>query len=706
MKKYNIKQREEKDCGAACLATIAEYYGIKNRYTYYQKITGTNQNGVNLYGLVDGGKQIGFVSEALKGCWEELLKGIKELEIHLPCILHMKYNHYIVLWKIKGRQAYISDPSYGYVKKDIEILKNEWSGYLVNYDNKCLTKNKYNSNETEDVIVGLFSIYGKRIIGIIALSILMIAISTMSTYIFQILIDGKTNIFSFNSIFFKNPINNIFTIMLLIFMLQSVFQFTKGFLCINIQKNINIDIYNKYINGLINIPLEVMEARTTGDLVTRADDINNFIEIFTEIILLVLFNPIIVLISSWMLLIANIHLFGIAILSVVIYTIIILAIKPYLYNLNYDIKENDSKIKTYIKEIAEGSETIKSCLSQIYVEEKGREKVHNYVKKIYKASKFNINIITVLDFVDNFSVILFLWIGSIMTQKNIITVGELMTFYVMYRYFSEAIKEIVDIQPKMEEFRVSIERINDVILEDNEKLNVGRSLKKIDEIEFKDVTFEYEYGRCVLDKISFSYKNGQKIAILGKSGSGKTTILKLILQFYKTYEGNILVNNQDIQSYKVNDIRNRISYVGQNGFLLSDSIYENIRLFDKNILESDIKEICKICGVDEFISKMPFGYNTILEERGNNLSQGQKQKIFLARALVRNFELLILDEATSNLDIESEKKIFEYINNIHSGCILITHKIENVKNFDKIVVLNDKGQISNESDTTFKEILC
>lgn len=298
--------------------------------------------------------------------------------------------------------------------------------------------------------------------------------------------------------------------------------------------------------------------------------------------------------------------------------------------------------------------------------------------------------------VEAIGIAVILWIGFYSVRANIITIGKLITFYSLLSSFIEPIKNIINLQPTIQAAVIAAERINDILdldIEDSASSSTT-TLKAIDLLEVKNVSFRYGNGLLVLENVALSIKRGEKIAIVGQSGCGKSTLAKLFLRFYLPESGHIQINGTNIDCFDLSSLRNSIAYISQNPFFFADTIRNNLTNGNEEISDEQIEAVCKMCLANQFIETLPLGYDTVLSENGENLSNGQRQKIALARALLANPQILILDEATCNLDSVSEKKINEMLsyNFSNMSCIFITHRLSTLEGCSKIYVM-ESGKI-------------
>lgn len=271
-----------------------------------------------------------------------------------------------------------------------------------------------------------------------------------------------------------------------------------------------------------------------------------------------------------------------------------------------------------------------------------------------------------------------------------------MTFYALLAYFTEPIKNLIGLQPTIQTAFVAADRLNDILdLHSEEIEEGGETLPVIDTLAFQNVDFRYGNRELTLEDISFTISKGEKIAIVGESGSGKTTLAKLLLRFYEPERGSILLNGGDVKELDLYALRRAVAYVDQNTFLFSDTIKNNLKLGNAEATDAEIEQVCKISRADEFIGKLPLGYDTPLDENGMNLSGGQRQRLAIARALLKKPQLLILDEATSNLDTITEASIKNTISQVNSDttCMIIAHRLTTIRNCDRIYVM-EHGRIA------------
>lgn len=290
-------------------------------------------------------------------------------------------------------------------------------------------------------------------------------------------------------------------------------------------------------------------------------------------------------------------------------------------------------------------------------------------------------------------VVILLWVGTYLCIDDVIRVADLFVFYYLLSFFLSPVSNLINLQPELQTAMVAAERLDDVLNADKEQKNAERKDIKdiLGDIQIEDVVFRYGNRNPVLQNVNLAFPRGKKIAIVGESGCGKTTLAKLLLGFYRPEKGRILIDGKEMLEYSLISIRNHIAYISQDIFLFSDTIYNNLRVGDETITDEEIQGMCERLGVNTFIEKLPMGYSTILEESGNNLSGGQKQCLAIVRALLKKPDVVIMDEATSNLDTVTENQIKKILDDYSENMtwIMIAHRLQTIISCDIIYVMDD-----------------
>lgn len=725
-----IKQHDERDCGAACLSMIASHYGLKYPISKYRELTKTDQNGANLYGLCDAAQKIGFKAEALSGNIEELLESINKGEIKFPFIAHIitedYMQHFVVVLNIKNNKFIIADPAKNKIKYTVEQFAELWNGYIVTFEKtECFKKGNYNKGGFKKFFALLKGQY-KKLTTVVVLSLIISLIGIIGAFVFEIVIDDfytsnetvvceedceeehehttQETLKQSQGIIDKvigfvtnNASNfNLFFVCLIgLYALQVTIQYFRGYLISLVSKKIDMRLIIPYYEHIIDLPLYAVNTRKTGEYLSRFSDANAVREAISGATLTLILDSFMVVACGIILYIENAILFYISLVIILFYTIIVFCYKKPLENINRDVMENNARVQSYLKESIDGIETIKAHTAEKIVKNTNNSKFTRLINAVFKNSIVSISQDVACDFVELAGTVVILWVGFSMVLSNLVTMGSLITFYALLTYFTEPIKNLISLQPMMQTALIAAERLNDILDIETELSSTNEDNSLVfNNINFSGIDFRYGNHELLLKNISFEINKGEKVAIVGESGCGKTTLAKLLLKFYNAERGNVFINGNNLSEIPISAIRNKISYIDQNTFLFSDTIKNNLILGNKNVTEHEIINACKAVKADKFINELPFGYDTFLDENGKNLSGGQKQRLAIARSLLRKPELIIFDEATSNLDTITENAIKETIFKLNKEmtCIIIAHRLSTIKNCDKIIVM-DKGEI-------------
>lgn len=715
-----ILQHDERDCGVACLSMIAAYYGLNLPISQYRELTKTDKSGTNLYGLVNGAEKIGLKAEALSGTPDELEEGIANGEIGFPFIAHTVSEdamlHYVVVYGLKHGRFQIADPGKGKRRMALEQFFSCWTGYIVTFEK---TGTFRQGNETKGRFVKFFAMLKgqyRRLALILALSLLISAIGILGSFVFQLVLDDLTPAYEegveshteeaghthrdespaeqlLESIAtHTSDMNLVFCALIGLYLLQAGIQLARSYLIILMSRKIDIRLTLSYYNHIMELPVSSVMVRQTGEYLSRFSDTATIRQAISTATLTLLMDSLMVVACGFILYTQNARLFYVSLLMIFFYAVVVLSFRKPIERSNRNVMERDARLQSYFKESIDGVETVKAARAEEQVKEKTTEEFYGFIDAILKNSIISASQDTLVGTIELAGTVVILWMGVSMALAGQVTIGSVITFYALLAYFTEPIKNLIELQPTLQTAFVAADRLNDILELKSEDMKTGAVLpNEVSRWDFQNVDFRYGNRELTLHKVSLTLRQGEKIAIVGESGSGKTTLAKLIMRFYEPERGKILAEGQNINTFSLSELRRNIAYVDQNTFLFSDTILNNLRLGNESATEDEIKQACRISHAAEFIEKLPLGYETPLDENGANLSGGQRQRLAIARALLRKPQLLILDEATSNLDTITESGIRNTIFCLDSNltCIIIAHRLTTVKNCDRIYVMNE-----------------
>ena len=473
--------------------------------------------------------------------------------------------------------------------------------------------------------------------------------------------------------------------------------FVRQWILMHLSIKIDIPLMLGYFEHIYKLPMKFFASRKTGDITTRFSDAFTIKDIFTSIALSLIMDISMALITGVILFQMNPKLFAVIIMMTLISIVLVFVFKQPYKKINEEQMQQSSILNSEIIEGLRAVETIKGNANEdIELESIERE----YIKSLrisYKEGMLSNVQSTISSVISGVGNLVLLYVGIMQVINNNMTLGSFMAFNTLAGYFMDPIGNLVSLQLSIQEANISMKRLSEIMDYEREQKSERQyqEISSIDgDIKLDHVTFRYGNRKPALDDVSFIIEKGQKVALVGASGSGKSTIAKLLLKYYEPEAGDITIDGMDISEYKNDDIRHAISYVPQNIELFSKSIYDNIRVTRQSATLDEVKEAAKAADAHEFIKRLPMQYYTYLEEAGNGLSGGEKQRIALARAFLKENQFYIMDESTSNLDFATENIIFDMIYNKFrkKTMLIIAHRLATVKNCDKIIVM-DKGKI-------------
>ena len=494
----------------------------------------------------------------------------------------------------------------------------------------------------------------------------------------------------------RNTLGIISLGLIVVYILQQVLTYAQSYLLLILGQRLSIDVILSYIKHVFHLPMSFFATRRTGEIVSRFNDANSIIDALASTILSIFLDVSIVVVMAIVLFSQNFYLFFISLLSLPIYIVVIFAFMKPFEKMNRDTMESNAILSSSIIEDINGIETIKSLTSEDFRYQKIDREFVDYLKKSFAYSRMENIQIGLKKTAQLLLNVAILWMGALLVMDNKMTLGQLITYNTLLVYFTNPLENIINLQTKLQTAQVANNRLNEVYLVDSEFMDKKAirdlSMTKGD-IELRNVSYKYGYGRNVLSDINLTIERGSKVAFVGISGSGKTTLAKMIVNFYDPNEGEILVNNINLNQIDKHVLRRHINYLPQQPYVFNGTILENVLLGAKpGTTQKEIIRALEIAEIREDIERMPLNYQTELTSDGSGISGGQRQRLALARALLTDAPVLILDEATSNLDILTEKKIIDNLLELDKTIIFIAHRLTIAERSEKVVVL-DKGEI-------------
>lgn len=661
------RQHGIKDCGVTCLYNIIKYYNGNISMSKLRKLTKTNENGTNVYNIVNASNSLGLKAEAYK-CEFNDLSNVK-----LPIIAHIKldnkFDHFVILEKINNEKIIVQDPIRGKVVYDDISFKKEWTGSIITFDKmNNLVKEKQNG-----AFINLKSyifLYKKILLFFLVLTILASLFSLLNSFYLSSLYNQKNN----------------YHIVLFLFLLFSVFKiitdYIRNSIVFDFDNNFDSKLTNNIYKKILSLPLKYHHSRPVGDIMSRVNDLSSIKEFINFVSFSLITDFLFVIIIFIIIIFINKLLFLLLIIFALTYMFIYILFRDKIYSMSLMLKEINSEVNSYLIESILGIDTIKNFNIEKERKLRFKSKYNNLLKLNVKYNKFILSIELFQNFIMTISNVFILFVGIKLVNKGLLLFSNLIIINSLLIYFFISLKNIIYFDRILIDSKNSYNRLED-LLDEEEDNNNKSNFNFNNNIEFKNVAYSYD-SYNIFENLSFNIDKGDFVFVKGDSGVGKSTLFKILTKQINDYKGKVIIDNTNIKNLSLNDIRNNICFVSQNEIIFTDTILNNITLF-KEVAKKELEKVIRITGIDKFLKEKNISLNFLLEENGHNISGGERQRILLARALLQNKKILILDETTNGIDTLSEENIVRKVKEKYDvTLILISHRYDNLKLFNKV----------------------
>ncbi|MDV3881339.1 peptidase C39 [Elizabethkingia anophelis] len=708
-KDIQIKQHDIKDCGAACLASVAAHYGLKMPIAKIRQICHTDTRGTNVLGMVQGLEKMGFNAKGVKGGADALP------EIPLPAIAHIivqgQLHHYVVIYSVKKDKITVMDPAYGKMQEyTLQEFSEIWTGVLI-----LLEPNEYFEQKDEktslykrfwNLVQPHKSILLQALLGAVVYTILGLSTSIYIEKITDyVLIDGN-----------KRLLNLLSVGMIVILLFQIFISVMKSVLVLQTGQKMDKHLILGYYKHLLKLPQRFFDTMKVGEIISRVNDAVKIRTFINDVAIQIFVNIFIIIFSFALMFTYYWKLALITALVIPFYFLVYWITNKLNKKVERKLMEESAELESHLVESITSVRTIKQFGVETFANNKTDNAFTKLLKTIYTSVLNALFSSNSSEFLSRIFTIVLLWAGSGYVIDRVITPGELLSFYALIGYFTSPVSQLIGMNKTVQNALIAADRLFEIMdlerEETTDKLEL--SPEHIGDIQFKEVSFSYGSRADVFAGFNCTIEKGKTTAIVGESGSGKTTLASLLQNLYPLKGGKILIGDYDINYISNYSLRSLISVVPQQIDLFSGNVIENIALGEDFPDVQRILDITKKLGILTFVEKLPNGFQTYLGENGALLSGGQKQRIAIARALYKNPEILILDEATSSLDTESELVIQNTLNEFRSQgktMVVIAHRLSTIANADTILVMKE-GQIIEQGnhqeliskDSTYKSM--
>ncbi len=694
------QQFDAMDCGPSCLRMVAKYYGKHFTNESLREKSYITREGVSLLGISDAAETIGMRSMGVKITFDQLKK-----EAPLPCIAHWGQEHFVVVYKIAKDKVFVADPAFGKLEYSEKEFTGKWISTVSGGQEKgvCLllqpTPEFYKEKEEGVTRTGFRFVlnylkpYKKLVIQLILGFFLGSLIQLVLPFLTQSVVDIGIN---------NQDIGFIYLVLLaqlVLFISRMSVEFIRSWILLHISTRINISIISDFLIKLMKLPLGFFDSKMIGDILQRIEDHDRIERFLTAQSIGILFSVFSLVIFAIVLAIYSWTIFLIFIIGSALYFVWIYVFMKRRRELDYKrfskLSENQSKLI----QIINGMQEIKL---NNYEKEK-RWEWERVQAGLFKVSVKSLALQQYQDagsvFINETKNILIIIISATAVVNGQLTLGMMLAIQYILGQLNSPLRQLIQFMHNAQDAKISLERLAEIHEKKDESdadASYVRMLPENKSIGISNLVFQYEGPRSpkVLNNINLEIPENKTTAIVGTSGSGKTTLIKLLLGFYPPVEGDIKIGGTRLANFAPKMWRNNCGVVMQDGFIFSDSIAKNIVVNDEMIDQERLLNAVKMANIQDYIESLPLSYNTKIGQEGVGLSQGQKQRILIARAIYKSPEYLFFDEATNALDANNERMIMENMEKVTAGktVVVVAHRLSTVKNADQIVVL-ETGEI-------------
>ncbi len=695
-------QHDAMDCGPTCLRMVAAFYGKHYSLEGLREKSFITREGVSMLGISEAAEKIGFRSICVQVGYEKLQ------EAPLPCIIHWNQQHFVVVYKLNDRYVWVADPGAGKLKYTKEEFCNCWLSSRKNEEDTGValllepTPEFYTTEDEGDEVnrKGFSFLYSylrpyRGLVGQLLLGLLLGSmIQLMLPFLTQSVVDFGIN---------NQNLGFIYLVLIAQLMLSfssSAVDFIRGWILLHLGTRINIALISDFLIKLMKMPINYFDSKMTGDILQRINDHKRIQDFLTGSSLSVIFSIFNIIIFGIVLLVYSGMIFLIFMGGSALYVAYVWLFMKKRAELDHKRFAQQSANQSTVVQLVNGMQEIKLSACE-------QQKRWEWERIQAKLFKVNIKSLVLRQYQDSGAVLinqsknlLITALVASLVVKGEMTLGMMLSVQYIIGQLNSPVNELIAFARDMQDARLSMDRLSEVRDKPDEEDPTRELLREIPEgkeIRLQNLNFKYdplsEYP--TLDDINLVIPPGKQTAIVGMSGSGKTTLVKLLLGFYPPASGDIFIGDTPLGSYSIREWRKRCGVVMQDGFIFSDSIAGNIAPGVEHIDKKRLRHAAEVANIHDFIEELPLAYNTKIGQEGHGLSQGQKQRILIARAVYKDPEFIFFDEATNALDANNERTIMNNLQTFFKGrtSVVVAHRLSTVRNAEQIIVI-EQGRIA------------
>lgn len=696
-----IHQHDAMDCGPTCLQMMAKHYGRNYTIQTLRERCNIARAGVSMLGISEAAESIGFRTMGVKVGFNKL----ERKDSPVPFIAHWNQEHFVVVYSVKNDKVYLADPAHGKMVYNKDEFIKCWASTIKGVEPQgiCLllepTPDFYSMEDEKPDKSGFSFIFRylkphkkfilQLVLGLLVGSLLQLAFPFLT----QAVVDVGITTRNLNFIWL------VLIAQLMLFVSRMSVEFIRSWILLHVSTRINISLISDFLIKLMRLPIRFFDTKMTGDIIQRIEDHSRIENFLTGQTLNVLFSMVNILLFGAVLAWYNLHIFVVFVLGSLLY---------FTWVWFFMKKRRTIDHKRFAQMSSEQSNLIQMIMGMQEIKLNNCEKQKRWEWERIQAALFRVNVQSLslnqyqqlggLFFNETKNIVITILAATAVVHGNM-TLGMMLSVQYILGQLNSPIDQMINFAHAAQDAKISLERLGEIHNIDNEEPD-GDRLKEVPEradLNIDNVTFQYEgsHSPKVLNSVNIRIPSNKITAIVGTSGSGKTTLVKMLLGFYPPVEGHIKVGSVDLVNFNQGWWRSRCGVVMQDGYIFSDTIARNIAVSDEIVDKKKLLYACKVANMQEFVESLPLGYNTKIGQEGTGLSQGQKQRILIARAVYKDPDYIFLDEATNALDANNEKVIMENLDRFFKGrtVVVVAHRLSTVRNADQIIVL-ENGRIT------------